>query len=91
MENSKTRGRPRKPVYPDYLKSLPTDVVIAESDEVCHGFPDKDLSMAEQKKRELQNIIKTMESQEEEPFYGFSSQEIDRANDKKRKIRGYSL
>lgn len=92
IKNTKVRGRP-KVRYPDYLTSLPADVIITDEDETLCGFQD-DLSDLLNRKSKLQDIIQALQndneqSENDEDFHGFSDVDIEMAMKKQTEQNQY--
>ena len=82
IPSNKPRGRPRAPLYPDYLSKLTQDVVVEEDDDQCCGFSESDLPHADSKLTKLQEIIRSMQEElddQETPFYGFDESQVHQA------------
>ena len=86
--HTRSRGRPRKARYPDYLKKLDEDVQIDENDERLCGFPQEELDQAREKKQKLKSIIEQME-EKDTPFYGFSDDDIEKTTANAQKLQDF--
>ena len=84
----RSRGRPKKARYPDYVETLESDVQVDENDERLCGFSQNDIEQAQMKKQRLRSIIEEME-QEESPFYGFSEQDMEKSTLKAQKLQDF--
>ena len=78
---TKKRGRPPKPVYPDYLHPLPTDIFISDNDERLIGFETSEVESAKEKKVHLDGLVSQLE--EDDNFQGYTDSEINKAIDNK--------
>ena len=86
------RGRPRAPVYPDYLSKLPEDVQVNEEDELCVGFSEGDLTETNSKLSKLHEIINRLQETEEHEedetlFYGFEDYQVQETREDQDRLR----
>ena len=90
LPKERSRGRPKRPAYPDYLKPLPEDIQVDHNDEILVGFHENDYAEQLSMKEKIHNVLHELESHvdanESESFYGFSQTEIDNAKKAKQKV-----
>lgn len=81
------RGRPNRPIYPDYLNRLPSDPLISYDDEAFYGFQQDDIVKPSQRSENLKKIIKSMEEAvADDEFHGFEDCEIESATQRRNQL-----